>query len=436
MPIRADETTALLSYSRDEPEAFHARPVMLAKRRDSLGIVTLFAVITFALFWLITFHGRTSDVGPSKTLPTDPLERARRLLELSPLIDGHIDLPIVARNGFRNQLGDIHLDEADFPQHVNIPALREGRVGGFFWSAYVPCAQVEGANYTSATWRKINVSTVAKLLIKHFSHTFDLITSANGIRAAFRNRKIASLISIEGYSGHIITAGTDLNRLYWAEGISSVIHFRSCDNIMTWVFDALVLLTPATTLLQVREMNRIGMIVDLSHASPATALDVLKWSLAPVIFSHSNARAIWNHTRNIPDEVLDRIRRGVTCQDVLVMVNFVPEFVGESVDGAGKHSALKGVADHIEYLGEKIGREHLGLGSDFDGFPGTANGLEDVSKYPDLMAELISRGWSDEEIVGIAGANFIRVFEKVGQTAEAMRDTAPATSIYNRREDL
>ena len=88
MPIRADETTALLSYSRDEPEAFHARPVMLAKRRDSLGIVTLFAVITFALFWLITFHGRTSDVGPSKTLPTDPLERARRLLELSPLIDG------------------------------------------------------------------------------------------------------------------------------------------------------------------------------------------------------------------------------------------------------------------------------------------------------------------------------------------------------------
>lgn len=209
----------------------------------------------------------------------------------------------------------------------------------------------------------------------------------------------------------------------------------------------------------IKEANRIGMILDLSHTAPSTASEVLSLSLSPPIFSHSNARGVLNVVRNLPDTVLRRIgkystSRSVECDfdggeagqgwgnntgesqkviksgDAIVSLNFSPDFIS-----IGKADIEK-LADHADYIGKLAGRDHIAIGSDFDGIARVPDGLEDVSKYPHLIAALISRGWSDSEIIGLTSENFLRVWGKVEKVAYQLRHEAPETEIFNLRTDM
>lgn len=210
-----------------------------------------------------------------------------------------------------------------------------------------------------------------------------------------------------------------------------------------------------------------GMIVDLSHTSPSTASQSLSLSLAPPIFSHSNARGVHGAVRNIPDTILRRIgqlksaamqydstqdgeqglgwgndtdeaTKDIPSGDTIVMLNFSPTFVSEWDDGTGVRADVIRMADHAQYIGELAGREHVGIGSDFDGIPSTPKGLEDVSQYPNLIEELIKRGWSDSEIAGLASENILRIIDQVERVARKLQEggAVPQTGVFAGRDDL
>ena len=383
------------------------------------------------------------------------LAYVRRLLRLSPLVDGHNDLPWALR------------EEKDTPRDVeaynlrrqtrgmtDIARLRQGQVGGQFWSVYIP-GEIRDSGYARVQLEQIDI---AKRVIAKYPDVFQPALTAADVRKAYAAGKIGSLLGMEG--GHAIENSLGALRAYYDLGVR---YMTLTHNVtLDWADAANDKATHRglTTFGRevVREMNRLGMLVDLSHVSPAVMSDALGTTEAPVIFSHSSARAITDVPRNVPDSILAKLPKN----GGVVMVTFVPGFVSQRV---ASHSAaltavrdsitkrypndndaqfravaawreanpvpvatIADVADHLDHIRKVAGAAHVGMGGDYDGITETVQGLEDVSTYPNLLAELVKRGWTDAELRGLAGENVLRVLTRAETVASRLRKARPAST--------
>ena len=379
----------------------------------------------------------------------------RKLLRTSPLVDGHNDLPWALR------------EEKESPRDVeaynlrrqtkgmtDIARLRKGQVGGQFWSVYIP-GEIRDSGYARVQLEQIDI---AKRIIAKYPDVFMPAFTAADVRKAYAQGKIGSLLGMEG--GHAIENSLGALRAYYDLGAR---YMTLTHNVtLDWADAANDRplrggLTPFGKEV-VREMNRLGMLVDLSHVSPGVMSAALNTTEAPVIFSHSSARAITDVPRNVPDSILARLPKN----GGVVMVTFVPGFVSQKVadydkaltsvrDSIGKKypndndaqfkavaawreahpfpgATISDVADHMDHIKQVAGAAHVGMGGDYDGITETVKGLEDVSKYPDLLAELVKRGWTDAEIVGVAGGNVLRVLERAEAVSARLRKERPAST--------
>ncbi|KAF9231912.1 membrane dipeptidase-domain-containing protein [Melanogaster broomeanus] len=440
-PLLRTEESGQRNYAHDDSEFAPSQQRSHALRIRSVVWAVLGVVFVIGVVFALVDPGHLRDYGWSGKLPRDPVLAADRLLDSAPVIDGHIDLPEVARLGFRNNVSGIPLD-GKMPMHVDIPRLREGKVGGFFWSVYVSCADssAEGKDFLNATWRvrdTLEQIDVAKGLIEKYPDTFSYALSSEDITQSISQHKIASLLGVEG--AHQLGNSISVLRQYYTLGVRYVTLTHMCHNAFADSAGFLTQIAPLHYGLSpigfklIEEMNRIGMLVDLSHTSDMTATQALLHSKAPVIWSHSSARAVHNVARNVPDEVLSLIGTGEGQKDGVVMVNFAPYFVAPNGE-----ANVKTVADHVEHIAKISGKKHVGIGSDYDGIGETPEGLEDVSKYPALIAEMYRRGWDKYELAGLTGGNLLRVFagaERVARELQAA-GTPAVYDIYDKREDL
>jgi membrane dipeptidase len=364
--------------------------------------------------------------------------RAIAIHRQTPLIDGHNDYPWALRDLDPGR----DLNKADISKPVpklmtDIPRLRQGGVGGQFWSVYTPSSMTD-KEATRVTLEQID--TVHRMT-KRWGETFQMAHTADEVERGFKNGKIASLIGMEG--GHSIDNSLPTLRMFYALGARYMTLTHNGN--LRWADAAAD--KPAHGGLTkfgeevVREMNRLGMLVDLSHVSPDTMEDALRVSEAPVIFSHSSARAICNVPRNVPDNILQLTAKN----GGVVMVTFVPSFISQAVaDFDAKPEAerkgqtppratLSQVADHIDHIRKVAGIDHIGLGGDFDGITTVVEGLEDVSKYPDLTAELLKRGYKDEDVRKILGLNVLRVMRQAEKVAAGLQKTRqPSTATIEQ----
>ncbi|XP_008291304.1 dipeptidase 1-like [Stegastes partitus] len=351
----------------------------------------------------------------SSTSAQEPfMTRALQLMSETPLIDGHNDLPWQLRKQFNNELNKVDLHTLQ-TTHTNIPKIKQGRLGAQFWSAYVPC----DTQYKDAVRQTLEQIDVVHRMCLKYPETFMFATSSQEIMDAFRMNKTASLIGVEG--GHSIDSSLGTLRTMYHLGVRYLTLTHSCNT--PWADNWLVDtgsepsehngLSPFGKQL-ILEMNRLGMLIDLAHVTVAVMNQVLDMSKAPVIFSHSSAYSVCPHKRNVPDDVLRKVKekRGV------VMVNFYNDYVTCS-----KTAKLSDVADHFDHIKKVAGADIIGFGGDYDGVTRLPEGLEDVSKVPSLVAELLRRGWTDEEVKAALGNNLLRVFTE----AESIRDSLKAT---------
>ncbi|XP_056382418.1 dipeptidase 2-like isoform X2 [Hyla sarda] len=340
---------------------------------------------------------------------TDFSQRARNLMETNPLIDGHNDLPLQLRRLYKNRLSEIDLRTINTTR-TNLHKLKIGHVGAQFWSAYVLCS----AQDKDAVRLALEQIDVIKRMCKDYEE-LELVTSSQGIEST---KKIACLIGLEG--GHIIDSSLGALRMFYDLGARYMSLTHTCNT--PWAetsgggqhkfYQGRKSLTDFGAEV-VREMNRIGMIIDLSHTSSNTSRAVLAISKAPVIFSHSAVFALCGIERNVPDDIL----LGIKKNKGIVMVNFHKDFIA-----CRKPANISTLADHFDYIKNLTGPEYIGIGGDYDGVNGFPEGLEDVSKYPLLIQELLRRGWQDQEIKGILRENFLRVFRQVEKVREDLQN--------------
>ncbi|HEY3646921.1 MAG TPA: dipeptidase [Streptosporangiaceae bacterium] len=375
--------------------------------------------------------------------------RARDMLRRFPLIDGHNDLPWALRDRARQHgrnasqvVFDLEAPAGNL--HTDLPRLAAGGIGAQFWSVYVP-ASLAGDGAVTAVLEQIDL---ARRMIVRYPEAFGIALTADDVEQVFASGRMASLLGAEG--GHAIAGSLGVLRTLYALGVRYMTLTHNAN--VGWA-DAATDEPRAGGLTGfgrdvVREMHRIGMLVDLSHVSPDTMRDALDVAEAPVIFSHSSARALCDSPRNVPDDVLARLAdNGGVC-----MVTFVPGFVSQECASwtaglkaeAGRRgldprdlsqlfsikdewtaahpvpgATLTQVADHIEHVRHVAGVEHVGLGGDFDGTEDVSVGLEDVSTYPALFAELLRRGWTEPDCAALAGGNVLRALRSAEAFAAA-----------------
>jgi membrane dipeptidase len=366
------------------------------------------------------------------------------MLSRFPLIDGHNDLPWEIRDRFGSDPGAAGLTARVTGTHTDIPRLVEGGVGGQFWSVFVP-AKLSGDTAVTAVLEQIDL---VHRMVRRYPTRFALALTADEVESAFAAGKIASLLGAEG--GHSIGGSLGVLRALYTLGVRymTLTHNSS----VGWASSATDDVVPGGLTdfgrEVVAEMQRLGMLVDLSHVAPSTMHATLDVARAPVIFSHSSALALCDNPRNVPDEVLTRL----TANGGVCMVTFVPFFVSRQcndwyqalraeIAARGNDPAdlsamfallpewekahplpaatLSQVADHVEHVRSVAGIEHVGIGGDFDGTPYVAAGLEDVSHYPALFSELLRRGWSEADCKALAGGNVLRVLHVAESFAAA-----------------
>jgi membrane dipeptidase len=407
----------------------------------------------------VPFSARAAD---------DYQHRLEQVLQQTPLIDGHNDLPWEIRERFKSDVAAVDLksdtrhfpvDAEQTPLMTDIPRLRAGMVGAQFWSVWVP-VNVQGFEAVQMTLEQMDV---VKRMAAQYPKDFEMAYTAADVRRIHKAHRIASLIGIEG--GHQINNSLAVLRQMYDAGARYMTLTHSTNT--AWADSATD--APAHQGLTafgvevVREMNRIGMLVDLSHVSAETMRAALATSQAPVIFSHSSARSLDDHPRNVPDDIL----RLLAANGGVVMVNFAPGYISEErnhwqadraaevtrfnsppfaglyigqperakaalAEWDAKHprpvTTLAQVADHIEHMRQVAGVDHLGLGSDFDGIPDAPVGLDGVDKYPKLLEELMRRGWSDVDIAKLAGENLLRAMSAAEKVSIKLRETNTAST--------
>ena len=391
-------------------------------------------------------------------------ERVQRILKEVPLIDGHNDTPGAYLRHVNNHVDDLDLyDTTELKMHTDIPRLRKAGVGGQFWSVFIPILEPGGA--AGDVRKVIRQIDITKRMIDKYPDVFELALTADDVVRIHREGRIASMLGMEG--GHSIENSLASLRALYDLGARymTITHGLGLD----WAdsctdeyrHDGLTKFGEEF----IREMNRIGMLVDISHVSPDTMHDVLDVSRTPVIFSHSSAKAICGHERNAPDDVLARL----PDNGGVIMITFVPSFISDEArlhrekagevreEMARKHendedamraaieawgeanptpkATLGQVADHIDHVREIAGIDHIGLGGDFDGVRALPVGLEDVSKYPDLLVELLRRGYRDDDLKKIVGLNILRVMREVESKARQLQKTEKARDVTIEEAD-
>ncbi|HET6568237.1 MAG TPA: dipeptidase [Rhodothermales bacterium] len=395
----------------------------------------------FLLMFLIA-----AAVRPALAQNGDPnLRTAMRVLQTTPLIDGHNDLAWA----IREHGGDV--DAYDLRSHTpgqtDLERLGKGMLGGQFWSVYVP------GEYADSGFARVQLEqiAIARRFIEKYPDRFTWALTASDMWKAFGEGRIGSVLGIEG--GHVIENSLGALRAYYDLGVR---YMTLTHNVTTDWADAALGIPKHGGLTAfgeevVREMNRVGMLMDLSHTAPSTMSDAIRVSRAPVIFSHSGARGLVDHPRNVPDSILQKL----AVNGGVVMVAFAPSFVSQEVNQwyhrhdrvvadlkerfpndasrvieetrawdqahPAPRATLSQVAGQIEYIRRVAGIDHVGIGGDFDGIGSTPVGLEDVSTYPALFAELARRGWSEEDLRKLAGENILRVMREAEVVAARMQ---------------
>ena len=355
--------------------------------------------------------------GPASAQQDPDLAKALRVLSATPLIDGHNDLPWAIRES-ETAPHDVNAPAHDLRGHTpfmtDIPRLRRGMVGGQFWSVYIPFeASEEGAAKV-----QLEQIDIAKQFIARYPEAFEEAYTASDVNRIFGEGKIASMLGMEG--GHAIENSLGALRAFYEMGVRylTLTHNGTLD----WadaagdehVHGGLTEFGKEV----VREMNRLGMLVDLSHTSVETMNDALDVAQAPVMWSHADTKALRDVGRNVPDQVLRRL----PDNGGVIMITFVPSFLTDNDE-----ATIADVANHIEHVVEVAGIDHVGIGSDFDGITSTPVGMEDVSTYPELFAELSRRGWSEADMAKLAGENILRVMREAEEAARRIqRERGPS----------
>ena len=398
-----------------------------------------------------------ATAAPAQTI--DPRVQARidRILKRTPLIDGHNDLPYALREDFGSSVADLASGTAARtpPLMTDMARLRAGRVGGQFWSVYIS-GTITGDEAIRMTIEQVDT---ARRLIDAYPQHLEFARTADDMVRIHRRGRIGSMLGVEG--GRQIGGSMAALRQFYNLGVRymTLTHNQTTE----WAdagtdapkYDGL----SPFGLEVVKEMNRLGMLIDLSHVSAATMKDAIAATRAPVIFSHSDVHALNPHPRNVPDDVL----RLLPANGGVLMITFVPGFLSTDVwawsqNRSGEEARLKArfphikaevdaglkaweaanprppvnvaaIADHVEYAARVAGHDHVGIGADLDGIPYGVTGLDTVSGYPLLFAELIRRGWNDANLAKLAGGNVLRALRRAEQVAAAMKAEPPSLAV-------
>ncbi|MCH8616474.1 dipeptidase [Sphingomonas sp. SM33] len=393
----------------------------------------------------------------SQSILPDVQKRIDRILKKTPLIDGHNDVPEQVRENWKMSVEGLASGSdkrQPNPMMTDMERLHQGHVGGQFWSVYIDAA-VHGDEAIRQTLEQIDIVT---RLVKAYPNDLELASTADDFERIHRKGKIASVMGVEG--GHQIGGSMAALRQYYRLGARymTLTHFATNDWADSATDDPKYGGLSPFGVEVVKEMNRIGMLVDLAHVSPDTMKDAIEASKAPVIFSHSNARALSDHPRNVPDDVLAML----PSNGGVVMVNFYTGYLSEpfrqwnatrAAEEARQKTLLTGqpdkreaamkawdaahpaptadvglIADHIEHIVKVAGHDHVGLGGDLDGIPYDQSpaGMNSVSGYPLIFAELIRRGWNDKDLAKLAGGNILRVLRQAEAVSASMKDVPPS----------